>query len=63
MYFGLRQASNFKRNELIEINSLEELLDFIDNNDDILIYAYRKGREIDGKIVNYDILIYDSYIE
>ena len=58
MKFTLTQASNGSREEIIEINSLEELNSLIHDNGDIVIINLNDCR------YNYpNILIYDDYVE
>lgn len=58
MKFTLTQASNGSREEIIEINSLEELNSLIHYNGDIVIINLNDCR------YNYpNILIYDDYVE
>lgn len=55
--FTLKQASDWQREELIEINSLEELLAFVEEHGDIVIYSKRDHEE------HQTLTIYDTYLE
>ena len=59
MRFSLRKASNILFEDEIEINTLEELIQYIDNiNEDIVI-----GKDIVEEKNKYRIIIYDYYLE
>lgn len=55
--FTLKQASDWQREEPIEINSLEELLAFVEEHGDIIIYSKREYEE------HQTLTIYDTYVE
>lgn len=60
--FKLTQASNCQREETVEINTLEELLDFIRKEGDIIL---RQERDYDngGYRDSFELTIYDDYVE
>jgi hypothetical protein len=55
--FTLKQASDWQREEPIEINSLEELLAFVEKHGDVIIYSKREHEE------HQTLTIYDTYVE
>lgn len=50
MKFNVRKASDYRHNEEIEINSLEDIMKFIEENGEIVLS-------------NDEIIIYDDYLE
>ncbi len=55
--FTLKQASDWQRKEQIEINTMEELLAFVEEHGDIVIYSKREHEE------HQTLTIYDTYLE
>lgn len=55
--FILKQASDWQRKEPIEINTMEELLAFVEKHGDIVIYSKRDDEE------HQTLTIYDTYLE
>lgn len=55
--FILKQASDWQRKEPIEINTMEELLAFVEEHGDIVIYSKRDDEE------HQTLTIYDTYLE
>lgn len=55
--FMLKQASDWQRKEPIEINTMEELLAFVEEHGDIVIYSKRNDEEYQT------LTIYDTYLE
>ena len=57
MVFTVSKASNWEYRDEVNIDTLEELIDFINKNDNVVIYKpYDAGDK-------YSLLIYDSEIE
>lgn len=54
MKYRLEKASDRKFKEAIEINTIEELMEFIEKEGDIIIFNDPRGKTI---------LIYDGYVE
>lgn len=55
--FILRQASDWQREEPIEINTMKELLAFVEEHGDIVIRSKRTDEE------HQALIIYDTYLE
>lgn len=55
--FILKQASDWQRAEPIEINTMEELLEFVEEHGDIVIHGKRTDEE------HQTLTIYDTYLE
>ena len=55
--FILKQASDWQRAEPIEINTMEELLAFVEEHGDIIICSKRTDEE------HQTLTIYDTYVE
>lgn len=55
--FILKQASDWQKKEPIEINTMEELLAFVEKHGDIVIYSKRDDEE------HQTLTIYDTYLE
>lgn len=55
--FMLKQASDWQREEPIEISTMEELLAFIEEHGDIVIHSKRSDEEYQT------LTIYDTYLE
>lgn len=55
--FILKQASDWHRAEPIEINTMEELLAFVEEHGDIIVYSKRTYEE------HQTLTIYDTYVE
>lgn len=55
--FILKQASDWHRAEPIEINTMEELLAFVEEHGDIIVHSKRTDEE------HQTLTIYDTYVE
>lgn len=55
--FILKQASDWHREEPIEINTMEELLAFVEEHGDIIVHSKRTDEE------HQTLTIYDTYVE
>lgn len=55
--FILKQASDWQRAEPIEINTMEELLAFVEEHGDIILCSKRTDEE------HQTLTIYDTYVE
>jgi len=55
--FILKQASDWQRAEPIEINTMEELLAFVEEHGDIIVCSKRTDEE------HQTLTIYDTYVE
>ena len=55
--FILKQASDRQRAEPIEINTMEELLAFVEEHGDIIVCSRRTDEE------HQTLTIYDTYVE
>ena len=55
--FILKQASDWQRAEPIEINTMEELLAFVEEHGDIIVYSKRTDEG------HQTLTIYDTYVE
>ena len=60
--FKLTQASNYEREETVEINTLEELLDFVRKEGGLILKQERDYKN-GGYLDSFKITIYDDYVE